>query len=101
MKRLIAAITFFLLSLVLSAKPININQQQREQQKKIQSGIVNGMLTSKEAAKLELQQAKINHAKKMAKSDGIVTAQERICIIKEQKHADHCIFIEKHDAQHR
>jgi uncharacterized membrane protein YebE (DUF533 family) len=78
-----------------------VKHKQEQQQKKIGQGIKNGELTPAEAEKLERQQRKIQHDKRMAKADGVVTPKERAKIHHEQKRAGKHIAKEKHDPQHR
>ncbi|HRH01783.1 MAG TPA: hypothetical protein PLI68_13355 [Bacteroidia bacterium] len=78
-----------------------VKHKQEQQQKKIAQGVKNGELTPAEAEKLERQQRKIQHDKRMAKADGVVTPKERAKIHHEQKRAGKHIAKEKHDPQHR
>jgi hypothetical protein len=74
-----------------------IRKKQEAQQKRIENGIKSGELTPAEAAKLEHKQAKIQHDKKLAKADGVVTKDERKNIHHEQKKASRQIAKQKHD----
>jgi hypothetical protein len=74
-----------------------INARQQNQQKRIAQGIRSGELTAKETVKLELNQKKIQHDKKEAKEDGVVTTRERIKLQKEENRASKRIFKAKHD----
>ena len=80
MKRIIitAASVLFIssLSLAQTATPA-IKQTQQVQEKRINQGIKSGEVTKKEAAKLDAEQAKIQHDKKAAKADGVVTPKEK------------------------
>ncbi len=78
-----------------------VRQRQANQQERIQEGRQNGELTKKETARLEGQQAKIQHDKKVAKSDGIVTPAERKKLNREQNRASRNINRQKHDAQEK
>lgn len=78
-----------------------VRQRQANQQARIQEGRKSGELTGKETAKLETQQAKIQHDKKVAKSDGIVTPAERQKLQREQNRASRNIYRQKHDAQEK
>jgi hypothetical protein len=48
-----------------------------------------------------MQQAKIRHDKRMAKSDGVVTPRERRKLHREQRRASKNIAVQKHDRQKR
>lgn len=74
-----------------------INQIQKQQQERIKQGVKNGELTPLETRKLEKQQLNIQHAKKVAKSDGVVTKHERRNILNKQKHASKNIYRKKHN----
>lgn len=76
-------------------------KRQVKQQARIQEGVRSGELTRKEAAGLQMQQAKIQHDKKVAKSDGVVTPAERRKLHRQQKRANRAIYTQKHDAQSR
>lgn len=78
-----------------------VRQRQANQQERIQEGRQNGELTNKETVRLEAQQAKIQHDKKVAKSDGVVTPAERQKLKREQNRASRNINRQKHDAQEK
>lgn len=104
MKRVFMIISsLFVLSIVneLSAQVATpkVRQRQENQQARIQEGRQSGELTKNETTKLEVQQAKIQHDKKVAKSDGVVTPAERQKLKREQNRASRNINRQKHDAQ--
>lgn len=104
MKRIIAAAFLFIAPVVfgnLYAQAPRVRAEQREHQQKIKHGVANGELTRKEAIALEAQQAKIQHDKKVAKADGVVTPAERQQIKHEQRRAQRTIYRQKHDGQDR
>ena len=74
-----------------------INQRQKEQQLRIKQGVKSGELTHKEARKLEKEQIKIQHDKKIAKANGVVTKKERRHILNEQQRASKKIYKKKHN----
>ncbi len=74
-----------------------INQTQKQQQARIKQGVKTGELTPLETKKLEKQQLNIRHAKKVAKSDGVVTKRERRHILNAQKRANKNIYKKKHN----
>lgn len=78
-----------------------VTHKQVNQQERIQNGRKTGELTRKETAKLEMQQAKIQHDKRKAKSDGVVTPQEHRKLKREQRRASANIYMQKHDSQKR
>lgn len=100
---------FFLLSAVLliggtaafaQATP-GVTKRQVNQQARIQEGVRSGELTGREAARLQMRQAKIRRDKQQAKADGVVTPAERAKLQKEQNRASRAIYRQKHDAQKR
>jgi methionine-rich copper-binding protein CopC len=78
-----------------------VHHRQNKQQRRIANGIKDGSLNSREAARLERQEAKIQKDKHEAKSDGTVTKEERQQLRKEQNKTSRHIYKQKHDAQHR
>ena len=83
-----------------SATP-RVTGRQVNQQQRIKEGVKSGELTKREAARLEAQQAKIQHDKRKAKADGVVTPAERARLQREQNRASRTIYRQKHDAQTR
>ena len=77
----------------------NIDKRQANQERRIQQGVKSGELMPREAAKLEKGQAKVRRMEAKAKSDGVVTAQERKRITQEQNKQSRRIAREKHDQQ--
>jgi hypothetical protein len=76
-----------------------ITQKQINQHQRIQQGKKSGQLTKKEARHLNAREMKIQHDKKVAKADGVVTPAERIKIAQEQKQASRAIAVKKHNAR--
>ncbi len=72
----------------------DINQEQR-----IQHGLQSGQLTTREAARLQAEQARIDKMESNALRDGQLTAQERARINAAQNRASANIYRQKHDAQ--
>ena len=66
---------------------------------RIQEGVKSGELTRHEAHKLRAEQRTIRAEKRMAKADGVVTAEERAKIKHDQKRASRHIYKQKHDEQ--
>lgn len=81
-----------------TATPV-VTQKQITQEARIQDGKRSGELTRREKRHLQMQQAKIQNDKSVAKSDGVVTPQERSKLHREQRRADHNIYRQKHDNQ--
>jgi hypothetical protein len=78
-----------------------VTERQVNQQKRIGNGVRSGELTRPEARRLERRQARIAYDKAKAKSDGVVTAEERAKLAREQNRASRSIARQKHDAQKR
>ena len=78
-----------------------INQRQRNQQKRIGEGVENGSLTPAETARLEKQEAAIHHEVKTERqaNGGKLTAQERRQVNRQQNRESRRIYRQKHDAQ--
>jgi hypothetical protein len=72
----------------------NVNQQQR-----IEQGLQSGQLTTKEAAKLESGEARIDKMEQRAESDGKLSDAEKRRIEQAQNKESQAIYREKHDAQ--
>lgn len=104
MKHLVITLTALLLTATFcdaqTATP-RVTKRQIHQQQRIKEGVKSGELTKAEAAKLEAREAKIQHDKKMAKSDGVVTPQERAKLHREENRTSRAIYRQKHDAQKR
>jgi len=78
-----------------------VKERQENQQKRIAGGVKSGELTAKETRHLEAREVKIQHDKREAKSDGVVTARERVKLHREQNRASRAIYRQKHDTQTR
>lgn len=72
----------------------NINQQKR-----IEQGLQSGQLTTREAARLEREQAQVNRAQSHALRDGKLSDAESARIRQMQNKVSQDIRSEKHDAQ--
>lgn len=86
-------------TLYAQAETPGIDQRQANQEQRIDKGIESGQLNEPEASRPEKQQGHINKMEDKAKSDGVVTNQERRRIHKAQDHASRNIYREKHDRQ--
>ncbi|MEO5592670.1 MAG: hypothetical protein ABIR15_13915 [Chitinophagaceae bacterium] len=78
-----------------------VKERQENQQKRIANGVKDGELTAKETKHLEGREVKIQHDKKEAKADGVVTRKERVKLHREQNRTSRAIYRQKHDAQTR
>lgn len=74
-----------------------INRREVRQEKRIQSGVDKGLLTTKETMHLEKQQGHIQTMEVKAKSDGVVTGKERVKITRAQNKANRDIRRLKHN----
>ena len=82
-------------------KTPEVTKRQVNQQERIEQGVKSGELTRPEAAKLEAREAKIQHDKKEAKADGVVTPAEKAKLNREENRSSRAIYRQKHDAQVR
>lgn len=74
-----------------------LTKTQIKQQKRIKNGVQNNELTRGETKKLAQQQRNIQHTKKKAKADGVVTRKERTTIRRQQKNASANIYRKKNN----
>jgi hypothetical protein len=72
----------------------DVNQQQR-----IEQGLKSGELTTREAAGLERQEAKVERDQARALRDGKLSPAEKARLTREQNRVSRDIYREKHDAQ--
>ncbi len=106
MKRIVVSMTMgaLLLGGVSSVLAQNeVNQRQRNQQKRIGEGVENGSLTPAETTRLEKQEGAIHHEVKTERQEngGKLTAQERRQVNRQQNRESRRIYRQKHDAQHQ
>lgn len=80
------------------AKP-SIDARQANQEQRIQQGVQSGTLTSKEAARLEKGESRIDAAQARAAADGKVTKNEKRHLEKMTNREDREIHKQKHDRQ--
>lgn len=73
----------------------NINQQQR-----IEQGLQSGQLNTREAARLEREESRVEHMQAKALKDGNLSEAEKNRINQAQNKVSRDIYQEKHDAQH-
>lgn len=72
----------------------DVNQQQR-----IEQGLKSGELTTREASRLEKEEAQVNRMQSRALKDGTLTNAEKARIERAQDRVSKDIYKEKHDAQ--
>ena len=72
----------------------DVNQQQR-----IEQGLQSGQLTTKEASRLEGEEARVERDQQRAMKDGNLTPAEKQRLAREQNQVSRDIYREKHDAQ--
>ena len=89
-----------LLAAAQSASTPVFDQRQANQEQRIQQGTQSGSLTQKEAARLERGQVRLQRMEDKAKSDGVVTKQERGRLQHAENVESKRIYREKHDRQH-
>ena len=70
-----------------------------EQQKRIEQGLKSGELNTREASKLEREEAKVNRDQARALKDGNLSPAEKAKIRAEQNKVSADIYKQKHDAQ--
>ena len=106
MKRIVVSMTMGALLLGGASNVLaqnEINERQRNQQKRIGEGVENGSLTPAETARLEKQEAAIHHEVKTERkaNGGKLTVQERRQVNRQQNRESKRIYRQKHDAQHQ
>lgn len=77
-----------------------VDKRQANQQQRIEQGVKSGELTTKEAARLEKGQERVQAMEDKAKADGKVTAKERERLQHAESQQSQKIYREKHDRQH-
>jgi hypothetical protein len=77
-----------------------VDQREANQEARIQQGAVSGSLTQKEIRRLENGQQRVQNMELQAKSDGVVTRQERSRLDQAQDVQSRHIYNQKHDRQH-
>src|SRR5688572_7332911 len=77
----------------------SIEQRDRMEQERIDRGVQSGQLTSREAARLQGERAQIERLEARARSDGVLTRNERARIDHAQDRLGRDIYRETHDRQ--
>jgi opacity protein-like surface antigen len=76
-----------------------IDHRQMNQEQRIDQGIASGQLNEREASRLNKQEEHVNKMESRAKSDGVMTKNERARIGATQNRVSRHIAREKHDRQ--
>ena len=97
----VVATLFALPALAQTAAPTTprVDQREANQQKRIDQGVASGQLNSKETARLEAGQAKVQAKEARAKADGVVTKNEKAGLHNAQENQSRKIAKQKHDKQ--
>lgn len=82
-----------------SAAATQMTTRNLKQQNRIEQGLQSGALNTREAGRLERQEARVNQMEARALRDGTVSAQEQSRINAAQNQVSRDIRREKHDAQ--
>ena len=93
------AIALPTLALAQTGTP-GVDQRQINQERRIDQGVASGSLTPREAMRLERGQQRVENMEMRAKSDGVVTRQERAQLQHAENVQSRHITREKHDRQH-
>lgn len=83
----------------VTQKNRTVAQRKKVQQKRIAQGIQSGELNSREAARIEHQESKLNRETRQMRADGQFTAAERAKVQSQQNKLSKEIYNQKHDAQ--
>jgi hypothetical protein len=80
-----------------------VDKRQVRQQDRIAQGVASGQLTPLETARLETQEARLQHEKHDMRVDngGTLTAAEKLRLNNQQNRLSKSIYNQKHDGQHR
>ena len=96
---LIAAAVGTLFASMAFAQTATEVQRDINQQNRIEQGLQSGQLNTREAGRLEREEAGVEHMEAHAAKDGSVSAQEAARIKAAQDKVSQDIYREKHDAQ--
>ncbi|MBX7219247.1 MAG: hypothetical protein K1Y36_04820 [Blastocatellia bacterium] len=89
-------VTTFALPALAQNTP-KVDKRQKNQQQRINQGVQNGELTKREARHLEKHEAKLQAKETKAKSDGVVTPEERARLQKAENRNSRKIYRRKHN----
>jgi len=96
----LAAATLVIAGPIFAGTPV-LNQREHNQAQRIRQGVRSGELTRPETRRLVRGEARLHRNEYIAKSDGVVTAQERARLQREANVESKRIYAQKHDAQDR
>jgi len=96
----IAAATLVVVGPVFAGTP-GLDRREHNQAQRIRQGVQSGELTRPEARRLIRGEYRLRANEAIAKSDGVVTAQERARLQHEANVESRRIYRQKHDAQTR
>jgi hypothetical protein len=83
----------------VTQKSRTVAQRKKIQQERVAQGIKSGELNSREAARIEHQETRLNQETREMREDGKLTAAERAKLQKQQNKLSKEIYNQKHDAQ--
>lgn len=93
------ALGALLSSTVMAQTTQDTIQRDVNQEKRIEQGLKSGQLNTKEAARLEREEGRVDKMESKALSDGKMSDAEKKRIDREQNRVSKDIYREKHDAQ--
>ena len=101
MKTSVLAAAIVLGAILNTASAQTIHQKAKNQHHRVAQGVKSGELTRKETKNLVTDQKEIHQEVKTAKSDGVVTKDERKDIKKDQRQESRKIYRKKHNNRDR
>lgn len=78
-----------------------VDHRQKNQRQRIQQGVVSGELTRNEAADARQNQRHVRRVERRAEADGVVTSKERAKLHHKQNKASRQLRRDNHDGQDR
>jgi hypothetical protein len=97
---LVAALAITSIAQAQTRTPV-ITHRQHNQDRRINNGVRSGELTRNETRHVRNDERRISADKRMARSDGHVTAGERNRLRHEENHTSRAIYRDKHNARVR
>ncbi len=95
----VAATSFTFAQSVIAPNTPRIDAREQRQDARIDQGVASGQLTSREAARLNARETRIQQMEASAKADGTATKAERSQIRHIQDNTSKAIYRQKHDGQ--
>ena len=93
------AVTAFMAAPAFAQSAASETQRDINQQQRIEQGLKSGALNTREAARLEGEEARVEKMESNALKDGKLTPEEKARIGRAQNNVSRDIYREKHDAQ--